>query len=119
MRLKSEILIVGSDVEKIVVGVDPQPAKTMDNRGNPNGSGLIVAVINAEGRYYILEDFSVNGTPDEWVKAVQNAYAEWDIYDMKDLASLIGPGDKEIDQLLNKIDDIEEQDLASVEILDE
>ena len=67
-----------SDLEKIVVGVDPQAAKTMDDRDNPNETGVIVAGIDAEGRYYVLEDFSINGTPDEWVKAVQKAHDKWD-----------------------------------------
>lgn len=64
-------------VEKIVVGVDPQAAKTLDDRDNPNETGIVVAGIDADCNYYILDDFSVNGTPDEWVRAVQEAHDRW------------------------------------------
>jgi len=52
---------------RIVVGVDPTGSKTGDE------CGIVVAGV-LEGHYYVLDDYSLHGTPSEWAQAVAEAY---------------------------------------------
>ena len=67
--------------DKVVVGVDP--AVSSGNKADMTG---IVVVgwtrprqgdRRSSGQYYILEDRSLVGTPDDWANAVYDAYTHW------------------------------------------
>jgi PBSX family phage terminase large subunit len=55
------------DMERIVVGVDPTGSVGGDE------AGIIVAG-KANGCYYVLDDYSLHGTPNEWAAEVIAAY---------------------------------------------
>ena len=55
------------DMERVAIGVDPSGSKTGDEIG-------IIAAGKKAGRYYVLEDYSLHGTPKEWGDEVGSAY---------------------------------------------
>ena len=55
---------------RVVVGVDPTGSKGGDE------CGIIVAG-ELDGRYYVLDDYSMHGTPSEWAQAVAEAYTKY------------------------------------------
>jgi len=58
------------DMQRIVIGVDPS--------GTVGGDeiGIIVAGMS-NNVYYILDDYSLHGTPNEWADEVNSAYLKW------------------------------------------
>ncbi len=58
------------DLRRVVVGVDPAGS----HRKESNETGIIVAGVDAEQRYYVLADRTIRGTPDEWARAVVAAF---------------------------------------------
>ena len=61
------------DFKRIVVGVDPAASA----EAGSSETGIIVAGLNENGMIWILDDFSVTGSPDEWARAVVRAYEAW------------------------------------------
>ncbi len=60
--------------QRIVVGVDP-PASA---HKRSDACGIVVAAKGADGRFYVLEDASVQGlTPGRWAAAVAATFARW------------------------------------------
>lgn len=57
---------------RIVVGVDPAVTSTKDS----DETGIIVAGVAANGHGYILEDASLQGTPNAWAVSAVRAYSE-------------------------------------------
>jgi PBSX family phage terminase large subunit len=55
---------------RIVIGVDPTGTKTGDE------VGIIISGIKDE-KFYILDDYSLHGTPKEWADEVNAAYQKW------------------------------------------
>ncbi len=55
---------------RVVVGVDP----AVTSGENSDMTGIVVAGVTADGHYYILEDISMRGSPDEWARRVVDAY---------------------------------------------
>jgi len=56
--------------QRIVIGVDPSGSVDGDEVG-------IVAAGKHADRYYVLDDYSLNGTPAEWAAEVVNLYKKW------------------------------------------
>ena len=59
------------DLARIVIGVDPSGSKDGDE------IGIIVAGISRDGQLYILADYSLHGTPEEWSAEVAAAYSRY------------------------------------------
>lgn len=57
-----------ASLERVVVGVDPSGSKTGDE------IGIIVVGRDAEGILYVLGDYTLHGTPNEWGNEVEAAY---------------------------------------------
>lgn len=57
-------------LKRIVVGVDP--AASSGEAANENG--IIVAGIAENGHAYVIEDWSLRGSPDEWARKAVAAY---------------------------------------------
>lgn len=58
---------------RVVVAVDPQK-----EAGEAAAeTGIMVVGKTAEGHGYLLEDLSLNGTPEEWGRAAVQAYDDW------------------------------------------
>jgi phage terminase large subunit-like protein len=58
------------NLSRIVVAVDP-PATSGENA---NECGIVVVGIDDPGRAYVLDDWSLQATPDEWARKVVAAY---------------------------------------------
>jgi phage terminase large subunit-like protein len=54
---------------RVAVGVDPKASVEADSE-----TGIVAAGLGANGHFYILEDASLNGSPEQWGRAVVNAY---------------------------------------------
>ncbi len=61
------------DLKRIVVAVDP-PASSHETSDSPAEAGIIVAGVGIDGHGYLLADYSLVGTPDEWASAALTAY---------------------------------------------
>lgn len=55
---------------RIVVAVDP----AISNEEGSNENGIVVAGVDAQNTAYILEDWSLRGSPDEWARKAVAAY---------------------------------------------
>jgi hypothetical protein len=56
---------------RVVVGVDPSGSTLGDE------IGIIIAAIGPDKRIYILDDYSLHGTPNEWSNEVFAAYSKY------------------------------------------
>lgn len=80
-RVKTFAEISAIKFDKIVVGVDP--AVTSGEKADLTGIVVVGWVRppdsdrRSSGQYYILEDRSLRGTPDQWAQAVYDAYTHW------------------------------------------
>jgi phage terminase large subunit-like protein len=54
---------------RVAVGVDPKASVEADSE-----TGIVAAGLGADGHFYILEDASLNSSPEQWGRAVVNAY---------------------------------------------
>ncbi|HAJ79607.1 MAG TPA: ATP-binding protein [Fibrobacteres bacterium] len=66
-----------SDLDRIVVAIDP--AASHDEEGS-NETGIIVAGKRKENKvdhYYILDDVTIIGTPEQWANRAISAYNKW------------------------------------------
>ena len=59
-----------ADMKRIVIGVDPSGTKNGDE------TGIVGAGLGANGRFYILDDSSVRGSPHEWATRVCESYSK-------------------------------------------
>ena len=60
------------DMMRIVVGVDPKANAAADSE-----TGIVVAACGADKRYYVLDDASINGTPEQWARQVVATFRKW------------------------------------------
>lgn len=58
---------------RVVVSVDPQ--KELGEAAAE--TGIMVVGLTATGEGYLLEDLSINGTPEEWGRVAVTAYDDW------------------------------------------
>lgn len=54
---------------RIVVGVDPKASAEADSE-----TGIVVAGLGNDGHAYVLADYSMNGSPEQWAQKVATAY---------------------------------------------
>jgi|SRR5882757_2266202 len=64
------------ELKRIVIGVNPPDSLNQDMEGPPE-CGIIVAGLGIDNRGYILEDYSIAGTPNEWGTNVLEAYNKY------------------------------------------
>ena len=60
------------NMERIVVAVDP----AVTNREGSDATGIITAGLK-NGRYYVLDDSTMKGSPNEWAARVAAVYGDW------------------------------------------
>jgi phage terminase large subunit-like protein len=80
-RVKTFEEVAAINFDKIVVGVDP----AVTSGAKADMTGIIVVGWTrpksfdrrSSGQYYLLADYSLNGTPEEWAQAVYEAYTHW------------------------------------------
>lgn len=61
---------IPEDTQRVVIGVDPSGSKDGDEIG-------IVACAIRNQEYFVLDDFSIHGTPKEWAEEVNAGYQKW------------------------------------------
>lgn len=59
---------------RVVVGIDP----AVTNENGSDQHGIVVAGVGEDGRGYVLDDFSRNGTPQQWATTAIAAYDKWE-----------------------------------------
>lgn len=57
------------ELTTIVVGVDPKASQVADSE-----TGIVVAGLGCDGHGYVLADYSLNGSPEQWAAKVAFAY---------------------------------------------
>jgi phage terminase large subunit-like protein len=62
------------DLKRIGVAVDP-PASSDATSESPAECGIVVVGLGVDNHGYVLADFSLVGTPDEWASKVLDAFA--------------------------------------------
>jgi len=60
-------------LRRVVVGVDP----AVSAHAGSDETGIVVAGIDANGQYYVLEDASLQGSPLVWAQEVVRAYRHY------------------------------------------
>lgn len=68
------LTLLNITITRIVVGVDPAVTSTED----ADESGIVVAGVGSDGRFYVLADYTVRDTPDMVVAKTLQAYDDWD-----------------------------------------
>jgi phage terminase large subunit-like protein len=65
--------VSAADCVRIVVGVDP----AMTSGARADDTGIVVAGIDAAGRFYVLADETCHESPDGWAKRVAESVDRW------------------------------------------
>ncbi len=71
-NLEDNRVVKCPDPVTIVIGVDPKV-----NAGADSETGIIVAAAGSDGKYYILDDASINDVPERWARQVVSTYHKW------------------------------------------
>lgn len=58
------------DLVRVIVAVDPSTTSKIGS----DETGVMVGALGSDGRGYLLADYSLKGTPEQWAKAVAAAY---------------------------------------------
>lgn len=59
-------------LSRIVVGVDPKASVEADSE-----TGIVVVGVGEDGHGYVLEDASIDASPEQWARQVVSAYERW------------------------------------------
>jgi predicted phage terminase large subunit-like protein len=94
---EARVLSVPGDLERIVVTIDPAP--TSDSGSDETG---ILVVGKREGHAYVLADYSMRGTPDQWGRAAIKAYHT---HHAERVVAEINCGGDMVENVLRGIDD--------------
>lgn len=66
-------------VGRTVVAVDPATTSPETNStGQPDYHGIVVCAEGEDGRGYVLEDASLQGTPNQWAQRAISTYDRWE-----------------------------------------
>ena len=90
------------DLERIVVGVDP----AVTNGEESDFTGIVVAgraknAHTSEYEYYVLEDRSMRGSPNEWAKEAIETYVD---YDADRIIAEVNNGGDLVESIMRNID---------------
>lgn len=90
------------DLERIVVGVDP----AVTNNETSDETGIVCAGRarnreTGEMEYYVLDDWSMKGSPNEWAKRAIELYGE---YDADRIVVEVNNGGDLVESLMRRID---------------
>uniref|UniRef100_A0A6M3K171 Putative terminase n=1 Tax=viral metagenome TaxID=1070528 RepID=A0A6M3K171_9ZZZZ len=92
-------------LKRIVVGVDPQgkkeERKDLELEDNPKQTGIIVAGLGIDNQGYMLEDYTINGTPKLWGNEVIKAY---DIWEANRVVGEVNYGGQMVEYVIKSID---------------
>ncbi len=81
---------------RIVVGIDPATTSSE----NSNETGIIVCGIDNKNTAYVLDDYSLRGTPDEWGKRAVQAFND---YKADNVVVEVNQGGQMVEALLRSV----------------
>lgn len=70
-QIDADRIAIAPEMKRIVVAVDPSCTDTGDE------AGVVVCGKGVDDAYYVLEDCTLQGTPDAWARAAVGAYHRW------------------------------------------
>lgn len=85
------------DLERVVVAVDP----AVTSGDTSDETGVVVAGRCGQGRFYVLSDKSLKASPDGWMRAVVDAYYE---YQADKIIAEVNNGGDLVERVLRTID---------------
>jgi predicted phage terminase large subunit-like protein len=85
------------DLQRVVVAVDP----AVTNTETSDETGIIVAGRCANGKYYVLEDRSLHGSPDGWAREAVRAFHK---YNADRLIAEVNNGGDLVEKVVRTID---------------
>lgn len=62
------------ELKRIIVAIDP-PGSSSKTSEEAAEAGIVVAGLGVDGRGYVIADYSLTGTPNEWAGAALSAYS--------------------------------------------
>jgi phage terminase large subunit-like protein len=65
------------ELMRIVVAIDPAVSDPNKTDGEPDEAGIIVAGVDYNGHAYILDDASLQASPDKWMGVAIHRYHKW------------------------------------------
>lgn len=68
-QIDADRVRVAPELRRVVVGVDPKASKVADSE-----TGIVVVGLGVDGHAYVLADYSMNGSPEQWARKVATAY---------------------------------------------
>ncbi|HEX3640119.1 MAG TPA: terminase family protein [Ktedonobacteraceae bacterium] len=96
------------ELKRIVVAVDP-PATSLETSEDPAEAGIIVAGLGVDNHGYMLADYSMVGTPNEWATAAVKAY---DIFQADCIVGEINFGGEMVGTIIRNI--AKERNMGSI-----
>jgi phage terminase large subunit-like protein len=68
------------ELQRIVVAIDPQAKKSSDKRelDETSETGIVVAGVAYDGQGYVLDDLTIDGSPDQWGRAAVTGYYKFE-----------------------------------------
>lgn len=85
------------EMDRIVVAVDPAVTSSDES----DETGIVVAAMGADGRYYVLDDLSGRMTPDGWGRAAVDAYYK---YRADRIVAEVNNGGDLVERLIRAVD---------------
>ena len=70
---KARLTVAPTHLVRVVVGVDP----AVTNNENSDYTGIVVAGVDAQMNYYVLDDKSLKDSPDGWARVAVKAYQDF------------------------------------------
>jgi len=65
------------DLEQIVVAIDPQGKKSSSNN-KTDDTGIVIAGRSADKHYYVLDDRTINASPNGWARKAVSGYYKFE-----------------------------------------
>lgn len=84
------------EMGRIVVGVDP----AISSEDGSNEHGIVVAGIGSDGRGYLLDDMTTEGSPQKWA---ERAIAAYDLYDADAIVIEVNQGGEMVRHTLQSV----------------
>lgn len=85
------------NMQRVVVAIDP----AVTNTDNSDETGIIVAGIDQNQRYYVIDDVSAKMSPDEWGRLAIDCYHK---YNADRIVAEVNNGGDLVERLLRNID---------------
>ena len=66
------------ELKRIVVAIDPAVADPDKTDDDPDEAGIVIGGVDYDGHAYILDDASLQASPDKWMGVAVHRYHKWE-----------------------------------------